>query len=214
MSEKTVPKIQQAMIENVLVKHQVLSTNQYTQAVIKQAQQKANDCHQQSQLAQEAIHTIAYQQGYQDGLTQLLHDFIDAIETSEKEYQRTISQTESHLVNLLTSLFSDERLQLIVAEYFVQSYNHGSNARLHIPAKLQAKIPNNLVGLTVIPTPNNTIAFEIDNKITYFSPLTTTKKILPQIFSISTRCQIQQQHKKAYRNLIKQLQVMDNHNED
>ncbi|WP_407901171.1 hypothetical protein [Providencia rustigianii] len=220
MSEKTAPNIQQTMIENVLIKHQALSTNQYAQAVIKQAQQKASDCHQQAQLAQlaqlaqEAIHAIAYQQGYQDGLAQLLHDFIDAIETSEKEYQKTINQTETHLVNLLTSLFSDERLQQIVAEHFTLSYHHGSNARLHIPAKLQEKIPNNMVGLTVIPASDNTIAFEIDNKITYFSPKIATKKTLPQIFAISTRCQIHQQHKQAYNNLIKQLQVMENHNED
>ncbi len=39
-------------------------------------------------------------------------------------------------------------------------------------------------------TADNTIALEVDNRITYFSPVIASKNIFPHVFSVPTQCQI------------------------
>ncbi|HHR6080797.1 TPA: hypothetical protein ACS7ZY_003193 [Providencia alcalifaciens] len=208
MSENTQPNIQQTLIENVLIKHPVLDTNRYAQSVVKQAHQKAKVHVQQAQQSEKDIHAIAYQQGYQDGLTQLLNDFIGALNDSEAQYQSKVNQTESQLTQLLIGLFADLRLQEIVAEHFVQLQSEARHVQLHIPASLQAKISSQAHGAKICTSPDDSITLEVDNKITQFTPKLAAEKILPHIFPISTRCLTLQQHKQAYSLLIEQKQLI------
>ncbi|HGF6561772.1 hypothetical protein M5X66_00755 [Providencia sp. PROV188] len=208
MSENTQPNIQQTLIENVLIKYPVLDTNRYAQSVVKQAHQKAKAHIQQAQQSEKNIHTIAYQQGYQDGLTQLLNDFIGALNDSEAQYQNQVSQTESQLTQLLIGLFTDARLQEIVVEHFAQLQSEARQVQLHIPASLQTKISTRANGTKICTSPDNSITLEVNNEITQFSPKLAAEKILPHIFPISTRCLILQQHKQAYALLIQQKRLI------
>lgn len=214
MSENTQPNIQQTIIEDVLIKHHALNSNRYAQSVVKHAQYKAKEHVQHAQQSEETIYTAAYQHGYQDGLQQLLHDFISVLEASEKQYQQTVSKTEEHLTKVLTHLFSDLRLQEIIAEYFTQLQPEAIKTQLHLPATLQTKLGKNINGINILISQDNHISLEIDNKITHFSPDIAAKNIQPQILSISARCQIQQQHKEAYIRLIQQLSIQKEHNEN
>lgn len=206
MSENTQPNTQQTLIENVLIKHRILDTNRYAQNVVKQAHQKANAHIQQALQSEKEIHTIAYQQGYQDGLTQLLNDFIGVLDDSEALYQKIANQTESQLTQLLASLFADLRLQEIVVEHFAKLHLEGRHVRLHIPTSLQTKINTRTNSTTICTSPDNTITLEVDNKITQFTPKLAAEKVLPHIFPIATRCQLLQQHKQAYALLLQQKQ--------
>ncbi|WP_195848210.1 hypothetical protein [Providencia sp. wls1943] len=208
MSENTQPNIQQTLIENVLIKHPVLDTNRYVQSVVKQAHQKAKAHVQQAQQSEKSIHAIAYQQGYQDGLTQLLNDFIGALNDSEAQYQNKVSQTEHQLTQLLIGLFTDLRLQEIVAEHFAQLQSESRHVQLHIPASLQAKISSRANGAKICTSPDNSITLEVNNEITQFTPKLAAEKVLPHIFPISTRCLTLQQHKQAYALLIQQKQLI------
>ncbi|WP_272521914.1 hypothetical protein [Providencia sp. PROV202] len=208
MSENTQPNIQQTLIENVLIKHPVLDTNRYVQSVVKQAHQKATAHVQQAQQSEKSIHAIAYQQGYQDGLTQLLNDFIGALNDSEAQYQNKVSQTEHQLTQLLIGLFTDLRLQEIVAEHFAQLQSESRHVQLHIPASLQAKISSRANGAKICTSPDNSITLEVNNEITQFTPKLAAEKVLPHIFPISTRCLTLQQHKQAYALLIQQKQLI------
>lgn len=208
MSENTQPNIQQTLIENVLIKHPVLDTNQYAQSVVKQAHQKAKAHVQQAQQSEKSIHAIAYQQGYQDGLTQLLNDFIGALNHSEAQYQNKVSQTESQLTQLLIGLLTDLRLQEIVAEHFAQLQSEASHVQLHIPASLQGKITSQANGIKICTSPDNSITLEVNNEITQFTPKLAAEKILPHIFPISTRCLTLQHHKHAYAQLLQQKRLI------
>lgn len=208
MSENTQPNIQQTLIENVLIKHPVLDTNRYAQSVVKQAHQKAKTHVQQAQQSEKSIHAIAYQQGYQDGLTQLLNDFIGVLNDSEAQYQIKVSQTENQLTQLLIGLFTDLRLQEIVAEHFTQLQSEARHVQLHIPASLQAKISSRANGVKICTSPDNSITLEVNNEITQFTPKLAAEKILPHIFPISTRCLTLQQHKQAYARLIQQKHAL------
>lgn len=176
MSENTQPNIQQTLIENVLIKYPVLDTNRYAQSVVKQAHQKAKAHVQQAQQSEKSIHTIAYQQGYQDGLTQLLNDFIGALNDSEAQYQNQVSQTESQLTQLLIGLFTDARLQEIVVEHFAQLQSEARHVQLHIPTSLQTKISTRANGAKICTSPDNSITLEVNNEITQFSPKLAAEK--------------------------------------
>ncbi|HHE6471050.1 TPA: hypothetical protein ACPFI9_003719 [Providencia rettgeri] len=205
MSEKTPLNVKQTMSEKVLIKHQVLSTDKYCKTVTQQAKKKANTYYQEAQQQQQAIHQIAYQQGYNDGIKQLLTDFIHAIETSEIQYQENVGQSEKQLVKILNGIFADPHLQETVARYFEKQDSKMTNMTLHLPAKIHARLEENISRLKLSTTTDNTLALEVDNKITYFSPSIASKNILPHVFSVPIQCQILQIHKKTYQNLIARI---------
>ncbi|HBO23389.1 hypothetical protein [Providencia sp.] len=214
MSEKTPPDIKQTVAEKVLIKHQVLSTDKYRKAVTQQAQKKANEYYQQAKQEQEALYQTAYQHGYNEGIKQLLADFINVLATSEKQYQEKAHESESQLTKLLTDFFADNRLQEIVALYFEKQQHKAADIALHLPANLQSRFAENCADLKLLTSTENTIALEVDNKITYFSPSVATKNILPHVFSVPTQCQILQERKNAYQNLIELMNLTEERNDD
>lgn len=202
MSEKTSLNVKQTMSEKVLIKYQALRSDKYCQAIIQQAKKKANGHYQQAQQQQDAIYQSAYQQGYNDGISQLLTDFIQVLATSEVQYQEKVSQSEKQLVKILKDIFTDDHLQEMVAHYFKKQTPKMADITLHLPEKVQARLAESGIDIKLSPTTNNTLALEVDNKITYFSPNVAAKNILPHVFSVPTQCQILQMHKDAYHNLI------------
>ncbi|MEX0422708.1 hypothetical protein KDV38_03020 [Providencia rettgeri] len=202
MSEKTPPNVKQTMSEKVLIKYQALSADRYHRVITQQAKKKASELYQQTKQQQEAIYQVAYQQGYNDGIKQLLTDFIHAVETSEIQYQENTSQSKEQLMQVLNNIFGDNHLQETVAAYFEKQYAKTANTTLHLPEKIQTRITISGSGMKLSTTADNTIALEVDNKITYFSPAIASKNIFPHVFSVPTQCQILKMHKKAYQNLI------------
>ena len=202
MSEKIPPEIKQTMSEKILIKHQVLSADKYCRTVTQQVKKKANEYYQQAKQEQEAIYQTAYQQGYNEGVKQLLTDFIHTLETSEIQYQENVSQSKKQLVQILNDFFGDNHIQEIVALYFEKQHQKVADITLHLPTKMQSRFVGNNSDMKLATSTNNTIALEVNNKITYFSPVVASKNILPHIFSVPTQCQILQEHKNAHQNLI------------
>ncbi|BBU99642.1 hypothetical protein AB6H26_18445 [Providencia hangzhouensis] len=202
MSEKTPPNVKQTMSEKVLIKYQALSADRYHTIITQQAQKKASELYKQTKQQQEAIYQTAYQQGYNDGIKQLLTDFIHAVETSEIQYQENISQSKEQLMKILNDIFGDNHLQETVATYFERQCAKTTNTTLHLPEKMQTRITIGGSDMKFSTTADNTIALEVDNRITYFSPVIASKNIFPHVFSVPTQCQILKMHKNAYQNLI------------
>ncbi|MBO1915911.1 hypothetical protein J4727_04035 [Providencia rettgeri] len=96
---------------------------------------KASELYKQAKQQQEAIYQTAYQQGYNDGIKQLLTDFIHAVETSEIQYQENISQSKEQLMKILNDIFGDNHLQETVATYFERQCAKTTNTTLHLPEK-------------------------------------------------------------------------------
>lgn len=214
MSEKTLPNVKQTMSENVLIKYHALSADRYHKNVTQQAQKKASAYYQQAKQQQEYIYQTAYQQGYHDGINQLLTDFIHILETSEIQYQKNVAQSKEQLIKILNDIFGDHHLQETVVRYFEKQYTKMANVTLHLPAKIQARVTRSGSDIKLSTTTDNTIALEVDNKITYFSPIIATKNILPHVLSIPAQCQILDLHKKAYQDLITTINLtQEKHND-
>lgn len=214
MSEKTPPNVKQTMSEKVLIKYQALSADRYHKTITQYAQKKASEHYQQAEQQQEALYQTAYQQGYNDGIKQLLTDFINAIETSEIQYQENTSQSKEQLMKILNDIFGDNHLQEAVAAYFKKQYAKIANTTLHLPAKMQARIAKSGSDMKISTTADNTIALEVDNKITYFSPITASKNIIPHVFSVPTQCNILKMHRKAYQNLVATINSIQEEHKD
>lgn len=199
---KIQPTIEHTLQEKVLIKKRALSASKYEKKTIQYAQEKANDCYQQAIKEKENIYQTAYQQGYNDGAKQLLDDFINGLEKSGAAYQQNISQSEKHLEKLLMELFNDIRIKEIIAHYFMGQLEDPNSINLHLPVNIQQNLKNHLSGIKICPnTQSDAIALESNNEICYFSPLIAAKNTLPQIYSVSARCQILEKHKIAYQQL-------------
>ncbi|MEY0434463.1 hypothetical protein [Providencia huaxiensis] len=214
MSEKAPLNVKQTMSEKVLIKYQALSADRYHRTIIQLAQKKASEHYQQAKQQQEALYQTAYHQGYNDGIKQLLTDFITAIENSEIQYQENTSQSKEQLMKILHKLFGDNHLQETVAAYFEKKYAKITNSTLHLPANMQARIAKNDSDMKFSTSSDNTIALEVDNKITYFSPIIASKNIFPHVFSVPTQCQILKMHKEAYQSLIKTINSIQEKHKD
>ncbi|MEW2739149.1 hypothetical protein [Providencia sp. PROV130] len=214
MSEKTPLNVKQTMSEKVLIKYHALRADRYHKTITQKAKKKANEYYQQAKQQQETIYQSAYQQGYYDGIKQLLTDFIHVLETSEIQYQENTSQSKEQLMKILNDIFGNNELQEMVAVYFEKQYAKMTNTTLHLPAKMQARITRSGSDMKFSTTADNTIALEVDNKITYFSPITASKNIFSHVFSVPTQCQILKMHKKAYHNLIATINsIQGKHND-
>ncbi|WP_272687479.1 hypothetical protein [Providencia sp. PROV149] len=102
MSEKMQPDIQQTAREKVLIKHNTISAFRYAKHITKQAHKQVTENYQKAQQEIEHIRHVAYQQGYQDGLKQLLSNMIESIEMSEKRFQQQLSQSKEQLLHQLS----------------------------------------------------------------------------------------------------------------
>ncbi|EMG6528896.1 hypothetical protein AB7W58_00470 [Providencia rettgeri] len=214
MSEKIPQNVKQTMSEKVLIKYQALSADRYHKTMTQQAQKKASEYYQQAKQQQETIYQSAYQQGYYDGIKQLLTDFIHVLETSEIQYQENTSQSKEQLMKILNDIFGNNELQEVVAVYFEKQYAKVTNTTLHLPAKMQTRIAQSGSDMKFSTAADNTIALEVDNKITYFSPITASKNIFPHVFSVPTQCQILKMHKKTYQNLITTINSIQEEHKD
>ncbi|QCJ68526.1 hypothetical protein C9446_00765 [Providencia heimbachae] len=214
MSEKTQPNIKQTLFEKVLIKSPILSADKYCRAVVKQAHKKANAYYQTAIQEKNEIYNTAYQNGYNNGIKQLLSNFINTIENSEKQYQEKIQTSEALLVQRLTEFFTDERLHDIIVHYFKQQRTKLENVTLYLPSKMQKQFRDTMPDISLKVSTSNTIALEIDNKITYFSPTVATNNILPHVFSVSTRCNLLKEQKDNYQKMIELINLSSNQNED
>lgn len=202
------------MSEKVLIKYHALSADRYHKNVTQQAQKKASTYYQHAKQQQENIYQTAYQQGYNDGIKQLLTDFIHVLETSEIQYQENISHSKEQLMKILNDIFGNNELQEMVAAYFEKQYAKVANTTLHLPTRMQARIAQSGSDMKLSTAADNTIALEVDNKITYFSPITASKNIFPHVFSVPTQCQILKMHKKVYQNLITTINSISEEHKD
>ncbi|MEQ4676056.1 hypothetical protein ABN063_15955 [Providencia vermicola] len=201
--------------EKVLIKKQVLTAFKYKKSIIQYAKKKSNDLYQHAQESVLQLHKTAYQQGYDDGIKQLLHNFIATLEHSEITFQEQVNQSQKKLENLLMVLFDDDRLKEIVAHYFAQKSKMTSKITLHLPANMQSNLNITKQNITILShTDYGSIALESNNQIYDFSPSIATKNTLPQIFSIPTRCQILNERKIAYQKLIEKIHTENPKNED
>ncbi|EPL6454667.1 MULTISPECIES: hypothetical protein [Providencia] len=201
--------------EKVLIKRQVLNAEKYEKNILQYAKKKTADLYQQTQENKAHLYKIAYQQGYNDGVKQLLHDFIAGLEHSKIAFQEQVNQSQVRLENLLMSLFNDDRLKDIIAHYFAHSPEIASKTTLHLPAQIHANLNDIKQNITILPHSDyESIALEANNQICYFSPSIATKNTLPQIFSIPARCQILDEQKMAYQKLIDRINIEKDNNED
>ncbi|WP_265495268.1 hypothetical protein, partial [Providencia heimbachae] len=183
MSEKIQSNIKQTLFEKVLIKNQVVNADKYSRSIIKQAHKRANDYYQQAKKEQNEIHSVAYLNGYNDGIKQLLAHFINTIENSEKKYQEKVKKSEEKLIQLLTEFFTDERLHDIIVHYFKQQQYKLENITLHLPIRMKKKLKDTMPNIAIKTSTSNIIALEADKKITYFSPTVAANNILPHVFS-------------------------------
>ncbi|WP_369309466.1 hypothetical protein [Providencia rettgeri] len=203
---KPVSAVRETVLENVLIRKRVLNASKYEKKVIQFAQKRANDYYQQAIIEKETIQQIAYQHGYNDGIKQLLTDFIEGLNKSEITFQKQVNQSEAKLEKLLVDLFSDIRLKQIIAHYFLHQQENANNIQLHIPVEIQPLLDKQYSKVKIQTHSNcDTIALEADNEICYFSPSVAAKNSLPQILSISSRCQVLAQHKASYQQFIELL---------
>lgn len=201
--------------EKVLIKKQVLNASKYEKSIIQYAKKKSNRLYQHAQENEAILQKAAYQQGYNDGLKQLLHDFIAGLEHSIIAFQEQVNQSQVRLENLLMSLFNDDRLKEIIAHYFAQSPEIASKTTLHLPAQTHANLNDIKQNITILTHADyESIALETNNQICYFSPSIATKNTLPQIFSIPVRCQILDEQKVAYQKLIERINAEKENNDD
>ena len=89
-----------------------------------------------------------------------------------------------------------------------------TNTTLYLPAKMQTRIAQSGSDMKLSTAADNTIALKLDNKITYFSPITASKNIFPHVFSVPTQCQILKMHKKTYQNLITTINSIQEEHKD
>lgn len=208
-------QIEDTAQEKVLIKRQVLHTSKYEKDIIQYAKKKVSEHYQQSQEEKEHLYQVAYQHGYNNGVKQLLNDFIAALEKSEKAFQKQVNKSQEKLEQLLIELFSDERLKEIIACYFINQHKELDNITLHLPIDIQHYLENWTSEIHIVThTINESIALEVDNEIHYFSPLISAKNTLPHIFSVPTRCQILNEQKVAYQKLIEKIQREGNNDDD
>lgn len=200
---KPQPMIKETARENVLIKGRALAASKYGKAIIQFAKESANNSYKHTDKEKDNIYQSAYQQGYNDGLKKLLNDFILGLEKSELAYQKRISQSKKSLEKQLMELFNDARIKEIIAHYFIGQLEDPSGIHLYLPVDMQQNFKNHLSDIKICPnTQSDAIALEVNNEICYFSPLIAAKNTLPQIYSVSTRCQILEKHKIAYQQLI------------
>lgn len=192
--------------EKVLIKKRPLNASKYQKTVIEYAQKKANDLYQQAVTEKTEIYQIAYQQGYNDGIKQLLADFLICIDKSEDAFQNQVKQSSERLEALLVNFFSDMRVKEIVAHYFLLQQEKTRHHQIHLPANMQHIFSDQYPELTIESnSSSDTIALEFNNEICYFSPNIAAKNTLPQIFSVSSRCQLLKEHKANYQKFIELL---------
>ncbi|WP_272666194.1 hypothetical protein [Providencia sp. PROV174] len=117
-------------------------------------------------------------------------------------------------MKILNDIFGNNELQEMVAAYFEKQYAKVANTTLHLPTRMQARIAQSGSDMKLSTAADNTIALEVDNKITYFSPITASKNIFPHVFSVPTQCQILKMHKKVYQNLITTINSISEEHKD
>nr|ELR5114525.1 hypothetical protein [Providencia stuartii] len=202
MLEKTLPDIQHTAVEKVLIKHAALSAFNYAKRIEEQARKYAAERYQHTQNEVESINQIAYQQGYRDGFKQLLADLIECLDNSEKRYQQKLQQSQELLLQQLTNLFHDSRLQEIIADYFIQQEQENNPITFYLPDVLQKKLSHNNSHLKFQPSLDGDIALESNNEIIHFSPTAAAQYVLPNILTIPSRCQLLVEQKSAYQNML------------
>ncbi|WP_140181132.1 hypothetical protein [Providencia stuartii] len=202
MSEKILPDIQQTALEKVLIKHEALNALSYAKRIEEQARKYATESYQQAQNEAKAITQIAYQQGYRDGLKQLLTDMIESLNNSEKRYQQKRQQSQELLLQQLASLFHDPHLQEIIANYLIQKEQEDNQVTFHLPEELQKKLRRDNSHLKCRTSLDGDIALETNNKIIHFSPTIAAQYVLPNILSIPSRCQLLIEQKSAYQKML------------
>ncbi|EPL9570113.1 hypothetical protein MMK73_002190, partial [Providencia rettgeri] len=126
--------------EKVLIKRQVLNAEKYEKNLLHYARKKTAGLYQHAQENNTHLRKMAYQQGYDDGVKQLLHDFIAGLEHSKNAFQEQVNQSQTRLENLLMSMFNDNRLKDIIAHYFAQSPEITSKTTLHLPAQIHVNL--------------------------------------------------------------------------
>ena len=191
-----------------MIKHHATRAFRYVKQIEQQAQQQATERYQQAQQQVEHIHKIAYQQGYSDGLKQLLSKLIESIEISEKCYQQAVNQSQETLLQQLSALFHDPHLQEIIAKYLIQQQERRP-ITLYLPDRLQNMFNHIEAGLKILPSVEGDIALEIGNEVIHFSPTIAAEQTLPQILSVSARCQILAERKSAYQHIMALIEQGD-----
>lgn len=202
MSEKILPDIQQTAVEKVLIKHRAISALHYAKRIEQQTRQYAKKHIQQAQNDANTIQQLAYQQGYRHGLAQLLSNIIQSFELSEIHYQQKLKQSQENLLQQLSELFHDPRLQEIIADYFIQQKSGSNQITLYLPEQLKNKFNHTNEHINFSSSLEGEIALETEDGIIHFSPTIAAEQVVPQILSTQSRCQILAERKLAYQNMI------------
>lgn len=208
MSQRSEPDIRHTALEKVLIKHQAIKANRYHNILIAQARKQAAGHCQQAQQEAEKIRRVAYEQGYQDGLRTLLADLIKGLEANKDQYQQAVASTEAQLQALLVEIFGDTRIFEIVSEYFLRLHPETLQINMYLPPSLVKKMEfpqEQTQHVTIIGGPEGSITLEVDKEILHFSPAGAVQRILPQVLSLSSQCNILQARKKMYHKYIQQL---------
>ncbi|MHA0902032.1 hypothetical protein [Enterobacter ludwigii] len=204
MSELTQPDIIQTATEKVLIKRQALEASRYQKTMIHQAQKGATALYRQAQQEALIIQDSAWQQGYQDGITQLLGDLVDGLEQCQRLYQQALERSESNLETLLTKLFSDVRLQSIISEYFINQPMKQAEIQLYVPEVLLERLKRDhpiKPNVALLASQNNSVVLEAGNEIIQFCPARAAQQTLPRILSLPARCKMLQARKQYYSKL-------------
>lgn len=202
MPEKMQPNIQQTAVEKVLIKHHAMSAFRYAKRIEKQAQKQASAQVEQAHSEIEHIRHLAYQQGYHDGLKQLLSNMIESIELSEIRYQEKWKQSQEDLKQQLMTFFSDPRLQQIVTDHFIEQQPDTNQVILYLPDTFDKQCQQKNSHITISPSLDGEIAIEANNEIVYFSPSIAAQHVLTQMLSIQSRCQVLAERKAAYQDMV------------
>lgn len=208
MSPQSEPDIRQTAVEKVLIKHQAMKASRYQKVLITQARKQAAEHCQQAQQEAEEIQRIAYQQGYQDGLQKLLADLVLGLESSQRQYQQALANSEARLQTLLEEMFSDPRTYEIVSDHLVRQHPESTQIQMHLPPSLLKKLKPALAEIqhiTVLGGSEQSIALEVNNEILHFSPQSAAQRTLPHILSLPARCTILQSKKALYQKFSEQL---------
>ncbi|EKT60879.1 hypothetical protein OO7_02271 [Providencia sneebia DSM 19967] len=205
MSEEIQPTMKQTAIENVLIKHQSKIAKLYTKKIIEQSKKRIKNQYKQAQKELEHIHHIAYQQGYNDGLKKLVIDMIKCIEMSEKHYQSQREQVHKNLLQLLSEIFHDTKLQKIIAEYFVQKSIEVNQKIIYLPEKLKSFFCAEDPYIQYKFHQHSEITMEMDNEVIQFSPSNSASYLLPYVLNSPTHCDLLSEQKLAYQKLLESI---------
>lgn len=213
MSNIPEPDIMQTAQEKVLIKHQAIKASRYHKQLINSAKKQVAKYCQQAQSEAQAIRQMAYEQGYQDGVRQLMADMLQGIELSQRQYQQALAHSQTQLHTILIELFNDPRMYEIISHHFINLQLDAPQITMHVPPGLMNRLKpilTEIQHITVRSGAEDGIAMETGDEILHFSPTNAAQRMLPKLLPMPLRCKILGARNACYQKIAELANLTGN----